>query len=1070
MNPLTQKNYKLGPAIRNICDDLINKLNFAVTNMANSILEKGDKIREFKDKIKTDFHPVLRQVIKSMKNLIKINEGKSAINCLNTFYDIMNENNGLISNFSFLNNMLDIYIFPEFNINDTLDFIFEGCSNDLRQKFVDEKLLDYIKTKNLYDDNDIRFQFNNNYNNIDYNDEEKKNPCEQNINLFSDKNNQIYKNILKNITEKIDEINKIIISTKEGFNENNFKLYFDKNLCVKLYNNFEIKFVITRLYFNIQEIIPEINTIPYIILPVEIRYNNQIINLNDKEEIYNNKNDLLSKNDLQFLINKFKLKIDFSDVKDKVVCSLNKTDFLEKCLLFKKFTDELFNNKFENLKKEIKIFLAKYDFPIKLEEKNNSNMDIENMNEKNEEDNINEIIVFYNFPFIMKKKNEFYFKLIFNKERPTNIKLVYSHYILTNNNQNVLIIEGKEFETKFDMKFIKDIIIHLFDVYKRILMNWIGKKLRYVYPIYFDTIFTIYNIDKICFGMKKYEKFIKYFSLHLNDKGKLCFDNLLNSKIFTDDFKEINSILTNYLKCEEDDERINDYVIQFNEYIKNILIEKIFSFSEDKIKLIELNNNTGILNFHIYDSYSSDKNIDTYFDIKCDLYKNNNQIIKDFQVREIRLICENNKKENEKIILNCNCKMYQTKTQIEKYEEFFRNLINKLKIKYGLCMANAYDVLKLALNKKTIFEFTKPLLLKENAIINDNIKNKEINQWIEISMKNEDCCIINKQFKDKLMVYFNKIKISKENNIFKFYLNDNIIKLKYSKIPNLIYQKYACMIQNYILDYESTEDTISITIFGKMKVEYSNKIQLVFEEFIPRIISYMETIFKLVDYLLKNNSVPEIKLCPLYTYIQIPHENFKHHLDYKFHYEKPYFSVDGNFNPIINKYFVKIFGEQLLSKEYNYSDKEYFRNKCNNFYFSYRIYDLFINQYKFKISVFEYPYNHFQSEASNIYFLIKDFNILQLISLNNLVLVLQIREDNNIYLEFRDKINEDIENDMIILFNNKLIETKIDYKINYEQENKYNKIIIYIDDGNDDNKFFKLNEIIKIFISLSKLN
>ena len=1070
MNTLTQKNYKLVPAIRNICDDLINQLNFAVTNMANSKLEKGDKIREFKDKIKTDFHPVLRQVIKSMKNLIKINEGKSAINCLNTFYDIMNENNGLISNFSFLNNMLDIYIFPEFNINDTLDFIFEGCSNDLRQKFVDEKLLDYIKTKNLYDDNDIRFQFNNNYNNIDYNDEEKKNPCEQNINLFSDKNNQIYKNILKNITEKIDEINKIIISTKEGFNENNFKLYFDKNLCVKLYNNFEIKFVITRLYFNIQEIIPEINTIPYIILPVEIRYNNQIINLNDKEEIYYNKNDLLSKNDLQFLINKFKLKIDFSDVKDKVVCSLNKTDFLEKCLLFKKFTDELFNNKFENLKKEIKIFLAKYDFPIKLEEKNNSNMDIENMNEKNEEDNINEIIVFYNFPFIMKKKNEFYFKLIFNKERPTNIKLVYSHYILTNNNQNVLIIEGKEFETKFDMKFIKDIIIHLFDVYKRILMNWIGKKLRYVYPIYFDTIFTIYNIDKICFGMKKYEKFIKYFSLHLNDKGKLCFENLLNSKIFTDDFKEINSILTNYLKCEEDDERINDYVIQFNEYIKNILIEKIFSFSEDKIKLIELNNNTGILNFHIYDSYSSDKNIDTYFDIKCDLYKNNNQIIKDFQVREIRLICENNKKENEKIILNCNCKKEQEKTNIEKYEEFFRNLINKLKIKYGLCMANAYDVLKLALNKKTIFEFTKPLLLKENDIINDNIKNKEINQWIEISMKNEDCCIINKQFKDKLMVYFNKIKISKENNIFKFYLNDNIIKLKYSKIPNLIYQKYACMIQNYILDYESTEDTISITIFGKMKVEYSNKIQLVFEEFIPRIISYMETIFKLVDYLLKNNSVPEIKLCPLYTYIQIPHENFKHHLDYKFHYEKPYFSVDGNFNPIINKYFVKIFGEQLLSKEYNYSDKEYFRNKCNNFYFSYRIYDLFINQYKFKISVFEYPYNHFQSEASNIYFLIKDFNILQLISLNNLVLVLQIREDNNIYLEFRDKINEDIENDMISLFNNKLIETKIDYKINYELENKYNKIIIYIDDGNDDNKFFKLNEIIKIFISLSKLN
>ena len=278
------------------------------------------------------------------------------------------------------------------------------------------------------------------------------------------------------------------------------------------------------------------------------------------------------------------------------------------------------------------------------------------------------------------------------------------------------------------------------------------------------------------------------------------------------------------------------------------------------------------------------------------------------------------------------------------------------------------------------------------------------------------------------------------------------------------------MIQNYILDYEIDEDTISITILGKMKVEYSNKIQLVFEEFIPKIISYMESIFKLVDYLLKNNQVPVIKLCPLYTVVQISHGNLKHHLNFKFYYEKPYFNVDGNFNPIINKYFVKIFGEQLLSKEYNYNDREYFRNKCKNFYFSYKIFDLFVNQYKFKISISEYPYNHFQPESSNVYFLIKDFNILQLISLNNLVLVLQIRDDNNIYLEFRDKINENIENDMFSSFNNKLIETKIDYKINYEQENKYNKMIIYIDDENDDNKFFKLNEIIKIFISLSKLD
>ena len=190
MNPLNQKNYKLGPAIRNICNHLINQLNFAVTNMANSKLEKGEKIREFKDKIKTDFHPLLRQVIKSLKNFVKVNEGISAIMCLKTFDQIMDYE--IILKFSFLNKMLDIYIFPEFNINDTLDFIFEGCSNDLRQKFVNSKLLDLIKTKNLYDDNDIRFIFNNNYNNIDYNDEEKKNPDDRNTNIFSDKNSQIY--------------------------------------------------------------------------------------------------------------------------------------------------------------------------------------------------------------------------------------------------------------------------------------------------------------------------------------------------------------------------------------------------------------------------------------------------------------------------------------------------------------------------------------------------------------------------------------------------------------------------------------------------------------------------------------------------------------------------------------------------------------------------------------------------------------------------------------------------------------------------------------------------------------
>ena len=59
---------------------------------------------------------------------------------------------------------------------------------------------------------------------------------------------------------------------------------------------------------------------------------------------------------------------------------------------------------------------------------------------------------------------------------------------------------------------------------------------------------------------------------------------------------------------------------------------------------------------------------------------------------------------------------------------------------------------------------------------------------------------------------------------------------------------------------------------------------------------------------------------------------------------------------------------------------------------------------------------------------------------------------------------------MFSIFKNELVKTNIDFKINYEQMNKYNKMIIYIDDEGVDNKFIKVNEIIKIFIVLSKSN
>lgn len=232
----------------------------------------------------------------------------------------------------------------------------------------------------------------------------------------------------------------------------------------------------------------------------------------------------------------------------------------------------------------------------------------------------------------------------------------------------------------------------------------------------------------------------------------------------------------------------------------------------------------------------------------------------------------------------------------------------------------------------------------------------------------------------------------------------------------------------------------------------------------------MNTIFKLIDYLLINDTVPEIRVCPLFLTLTIECEkNFKHILNFKFTLDKAFFVVEGNFNSLFNLFFVKHFGEELVLKEYNFNNREYYRIKSEYFYINYQVYDLFINKYKFKISMIEYPFNHFVTENINIYCLIKDFNVINLMSLNNMILSLQIRNDNNLYLEFRDKFNAEFDNNKFNLFIQNLKDSNYNYNCNFEQKIGYNKIIILINDENINEKFKKFNEIIKIFISLSKL-
>ena len=202
----------------------------------------------------------------------------------------------IINELDFINKLSELYTFPKFDLNNTLDIIFDGCTYNLREELIKSSLFNLIPSKNLYDNNDIGFLIKNDLNNVDYND----NSNNTNPNILLDKENPINKSIIEKLKNKIDEFKSYILLNKEGFNESNFELYLDdENICVKVYDNFLIKFIPVQ---------KKINNNIYFFLPVEITYNNEVINLNDKEEIFIDKNKCLSKSDLQFFIDKFKPK------------------------------------------------------------------------------------------------------------------------------------------------------------------------------------------------------------------------------------------------------------------------------------------------------------------------------------------------------------------------------------------------------------------------------------------------------------------------------------------------------------------------------------------------------------------------------------------------------------------------------------------------------------------------------------------------------------------------------------------------------------------------------------------
>jgi hypothetical protein len=131
---------------------------------------------------------------------------------------------------------------------------------------------------------------------------------------------------------------------------------------------------------------------------------------------------------------------------------------------------------------------------------------------------------------------------------------------------------------------------------------------------------------------------------------------------------------------------------------------------------MELDNNTKRMILHIYNNYSADKNISTYFEINCQLFNGNNNIIKHFKIDEIKLICTYNNDDNKKIIFYCDCQNYQQEVEMNsEFQIFFRKLTSELNMKYELYLAHIYDIIKLTEEKITCFEFNHPLIIKENG-------------------------------------------------------------------------------------------------------------------------------------------------------------------------------------------------------------------------------------------------------------------------------------------------------------------------------------------------------------------
>ena len=1056
MNNNLQNQYlSLGEGIRNVTDHLLTNFCYSIRKESKLSSSAENKKKEYKKFIKESFYEYLKKMKNMLKNYEKIDSDekiKYSLSLFNTyFYQILNQ-------IRFAFELSNLYTFPGYDPSLSIDLLFNNCNNNLAHKLSQENLLKLTIPKHFYDNNEISFLIDNSI--YLENQEDVKNELKENI-----------KNRIKSkLEEWVSEIN-----------DDNFILNFENNssINITLFKNLIVKVI---LFQNL------LDPNKYTLLPISLTYNKEIILLNDKKTNNSFKykyNQSLNYKDLQFYINK---------LKDLIIEKLTKNDFLDTCLKLQEYTSELFENKFNYLKERLNKKLEKLDIPKR----------IENINKNNQ----NYLKIYFIFDITIKQQKEFYISLNFDKNFPTNIKIIHSHNIISPNGlSQIIYTEYKEDFIYFNIENILGRILEDFYNYRNILMSYIYQKLLNLCSLYFNYEFIIEfhkNPEIILQTNFNYNQIpVKLLSLHLNSFGQLILTNLYSSQIFYDNSQKLHKIINEYLiNCKDDNinsmdvdnnldkiELENKYIYMFNEYLAKIFIEKIFTPTGLKIIVKNINYEQKNLKIRAYNTFYCDIENQCFFDIQCSLevIEKNKNYSTFFKTENLFFYFQNKNSNNEicgSIRVDCfkdykelcNEIGYTTfEFSISSFYKFFK-IIKKVSAKNSVLHCILTELLGVSNKPNIPIEIGKELDFNEDDFIKS--KNVDYLEWSTDDGKFE----IGKNYKNEIKKYFRKIQISRDNYCVNLFLKKEIFKEKYKDLLFYFMEKYSVFTHEYVLGYNYEEDYITLVYLSKLNPLYSSSVQKLFEIYIPRIILYLESTIKFLDFCKINEPIPILIGCPIFMMINFtydppmpinnfePTKTFKKYIIFKIQLDKDqFFNFENNMGNIFSSHYLKDFATLFFVSDLNSKDKNLIKVITKKLFLAYNIFEMYSK--KFNVSTLlsqRYNINDISNCNNKVFFIMNEFNVFELILVGKFMLSTQITPENILFLEFRDCSGS---YQYLKSFLKKLKDLNIDFKEIQNLSDRENFINLFLDEENEEeynSVLVRLRRIIEIIEFLAK--